>query len=214
MVAAQRPPACQPKIEVAVFTSSQYRLFTEPPHTVYNVPAKHRRGNIGDDALAEERRIVIGGRFAPMERLRAIRFPEKTVITADPTNIRVLPKCVQTRVKMMRQEMIVGIEEDKKIPATLSNAVIARRCLTLVPLLHIPHAGIASDHPGRIVGRAVVDDDDFITRIGLGQHAVDRFRQKPGVIVRRDDHADQRTIGIEGGQCAGRRNPRLCSEDR
>src|ERR1041385_757368 len=132
-----------------------------------------------------------------MERLRAIRFPEKTVITADPTNMRVLAKCVQTRVKMMRQEMIVGIEEDKKIPVTLSNAAIARRCLTLVPLLHIPHFGIAPDDLGGIIGRTIIDDDDFMAAVGLSEHAFDGLGEISRMVVGRDDDADQRGVSVK-----------------
>jgi hypothetical protein len=42
---------------------------------------------------------------------------------------------------------------------------------------------VVGDDVARAIDRAVVDDDDLAARVGLTERAVDRFAQKPVVVV-------------------------------
>ena len=51
----------------------------------------------------------------------------------------------------------------------------------------VPHAAVGEERPHRrrrVVGRAVVDDEQFPVGEGLREHRLDRFRQEPGVVLR------------------------------
>src|SRR5258707_1154551 len=51
---------------------------------------------------------------------------------------------------------------------------------------------VAVQNLRRVVGRAVVDDDDLESGTGLRQRTVDRVAKKATVVVRRDDDGDRR----------------------
>ena len=72
-----------------------------------------------------------------------------------------------------------------------SLAGIARRGKPAIVLSDQPHAGESGDDRGRIVGGAVIDDDDLVGRTGLGQRARDRLAQIVGMIEGRDDDRDR-----------------------
>jgi len=60
-----------------------------------------------------------------------------------------------------------------------------------IRLDHRDHAlAVGFDHLAGIVGRAIIDDDDLYTCVGLRQRAVDRIRQEPAAIVIGNDDTD------------------------
>src|ERR1700730_4067991 len=98
----------------------------------------------------------------------------------------------QTRERGMRmifRPQIVGIEKADKFAASEFKAAIARRGRTTIFLAQINH-GLAKifDKRCRVVGRSVIDDDDFLWQ-RRSLNAGDCLGQKSRAIKNRNDHA-------------------------
>ena len=90
----------------------------------------------------------------------------------------------------VREESVVGVEEDDGVAGGGREAGVSRRGETLPPLTQAPHLWVSAGDLGRIVLRAVVDDDDVGRRAGLRQDALERVREEPPLIEARDDDGD------------------------
>jgi len=87
---------------------------------------------------------------------------------------------------------IVGIEEGDVASAGQGHPGVAGGAEPGVGLaMHAHAAGEALEHRGRVVGRAVVDDDD-LGPPRLGEHALERAGQVAPVVVGRDHEAQAR----------------------
>ena len=99
----------------------------------------------------------------------------------------------QTGRDRVRIEQVVGVEPDDPFAARRLDAEVVALALADVDrLAHHPHpVRVARDHLGRIVGRAVVDDDDLAARRGLRQRRLDGRRDEATVVVVQDDDRDR-----------------------
>ena len=81
--------------------------------------------------------------------------------------------------------------------ATVSNSATRAAC---------PSAWMASrvvrQHAGGVIGRAIIDDDQFDIRRLLQEHRIERPRQEMRVVAGRDDDTDQ-GCGRQGQTAAG-----------
>ena len=73
----------------------------------------------------------------------------------------------------------------------MSQAGIAGRRQPLVLLTYIVDSGIVSCDCFGLIGRSIVDNDDFIRMNRLAKHAFNRMPQKPGMFVTGNDDADE-----------------------
>ena len=104
------------------------------------------------------------------------------------------------------QQAIVGVEKDEVLAARVPQTGVAGRRETLVLLADVAHVGIAGGDGGRLVGRAVVDDDRLDAAVRLAAHAVDRLAEKVAVVEARNDDRHERRVCRRTG--AHRRVPR------
>ena len=70
---------------------------------------------------------------------------------------------------------------------TFADTQIARARRAAVRLPDVTRGGIARSDLSRVVGRTVVNDDDFMLGMRLRQHALDRFGQETSLLVTGDD---------------------------
>src|SRR6185436_18818886 len=84
---------------------------------------------------------------------------------------------------------VVGVEERDQRRLAELDAAVARGRRTALGLAHDRGAEPLGDRRA-VVGRAVVDDDDFVRRLRLLLQRLQRERQERGGIVRRDHDRD------------------------
>ena len=89
---------------------------------------------------------------------------------------------------------VVGVEERDELAAAQTDAEVLRPRLAELVGADVADATVGEERPhrvGRVVGRAVVDDDEFPVRERLREHRLDRDRQEPGVVLRGHDDGDE-----------------------
>ena len=91
-----------------------------------------------------------------------------------------------------RQQPVVGVEEDEQLAVALADAGVAGGREAEVLLADAADAGEALGDSARVVGRAVVDDDDLDLGVGLREDALDRLVEVAGLAEAGDDDRDQR----------------------
>ena len=85
------------------------------------------------------------------------------------------PVALDDALGARRIEHVVGVEQDDELAGAVLEAEIESRGLAAILLAERRDAsGVAVNDGGRIVGRAVIDDDDLGIGPGLCQRAVDR----------------------------------------
>src|SRR5918995_5980902 len=98
------------------------------------------------------------------------------------------------RLKRLRQQPIVGIQEHQVFPPGVTDPCVARAGEPLVLLANAAHPGIASGYLRGVVGRAIVYYKDLKVRVALGEDALYRFAEEVGLVVAGNNHRDQRPL--------------------
>ena len=114
-------------------------------------------------------------------------------IGPDHPDVGMRAKHPHLRFELPREKRVVRVEQrDELAPGVGESKIPGRRNATirLAQVADRRPAPVALDHPPRLVGRAVVDDDDFHVVVSLPEHALDGRADDTGAIMRRDDHAD------------------------
>src|ERR671910_2553830 len=96
------------------------------------------------------------------------------------------------RLKRLRQQPIVGIQEHQVFPPGVTDPCVARPGEPLVLLANAAHPGIAGGYLRGVVGRSIVYYKDLKVRITLGEDALYRFAEEVGLVVAGNHHRDQR----------------------
>src|SRR5918995_588984 len=96
------------------------------------------------------------------------------------------------RLKRLRQQPIVGIQEHQVFPPGVTDPCVARPGEPLVLLANAAHPGIAGGYLRGVVGRSIVYYKDLKVRITLGEDALYRFAEEVGLVVAGNNHRDQR----------------------
>jgi len=95
-------------------------------------------------------------------------------------------------------QFIIGVEQQGVAPAGLSQAAVPCRSSAGVGLVDHQQPrvkrGVAGQQPGCVVRRAIIDDDQFYPRCPLYEDRLQGSWQQVGVVVGRDNDADQRSF--------------------
>src|SRR5439155_25099670 len=86
-------------------------------------------------------------------------------------------------LKSVRQQPIIGIEENKEPTATVPQPRIASGGKPGIFLVNIAHRRIGPNDFGGVVRGAIIHDDNLKVRITLCQNALDRLLKKMGMVV-------------------------------
>lgn len=147
------------------------------------------RSEISADNLREK-----VGCLCFLDEERPLRIFDKRCAAHAGNDIVDAAACGNQRVERRGMEQIVGVEKQQVRPAGAGDSLIScdRFSLVLLPNYVNGRAERLGDR-GRIVRRAVVDDDHLERRPGLGEDRLDRRAQKAAAIVTR---GDDRNCGI------------------
>ena len=96
---------------------------------------------------------------------------------------------------MVWQQPIIGIKEDDIGRDTCAQSRIAGSRKPLIVLPDVSNRPIPMGDFGRLVGRAIVDDDDVKAPVGLPQDALNRFAQIVRLIKAGNDDRHDIPIG-------------------
>ena len=118
--------------------------------------------------------------------------------------------CASRKADVTRQPvggpLVVGVEQGDVVAGDLGQPAVDGAHEAAVVLADDADAlAVGGQHLRRLVGRAVVDDDD-LERLGrpvLGQRAVDRPAEVAREVVRGHDDADLGEHALFIGRCAG-----------
>ena len=77
------------------------------------------------------------------------------------------PQTLEPRFQCVWQQPVIGVQKNQQLSLGRADTRIACGGKTLVRLLDTDHTGITGRDLGGGVGRAVVDDDDFMVLVGL-----------------------------------------------
>jgi hypothetical protein len=92
---------------------------------------------------------------------------------------------------MIGQQVIIRIQEDHIGAVALSKPPVPGFGDTLIGLMEVSHVGILLHYLIRIIRRAIIDDDNLITLIGLRMDAFNRFTQIHGLLIAGNYDADE-----------------------
>ena len=115
------------------------------------------------------------------------------------------------RRQMIGLPQIVGVEERDPLAVRLRDSAVARRAGAGVGLPHQSHAFAEQIFDARhaAVGRTVVNDDDLVGAVGLGERGFERGADEACLVVERDHHAHRERAhrsrfvrGAAGGRLA------------
>ncbi len=106
-----------------------------------------------------------------------------------------VPEAGEPELELPGGPCIVGVEQGHEITPAQGDSPVAGRGHAAVRVKEVTHPRVIPigplDQVARVVGRAVVDDEDLGVLVSLGPDAVDRLADAVGAVERRDDHADQ-----------------------
>src|SRR5712691_6073796 len=107
----------------------------------------------------------------------------------------VLSEVGDLALKLPREPDVVGIEEGDQAAPRAGDALIARMPWPAVRLISVRNTVAEfGDPPPGVVGRSIVDDDDFEIAVSLGKHRLERRRNGPPRVECRHDNRDIRHI--------------------
>ena len=159
--------------------------------------AEKRRTAIADDIQRQHPVEVVPGRAAPERRA------EDHVVQIEAEGIGKGEGRGGVRVqrggrflKKARVPDVVGVDEPDIARPRLFQPAIARPGKAAIVLPDHPYARVFGDvrgqHGGKIVGRAVVDDEDFDVLQGLVADREDRVADQPGEVIGGNHHRHAR----------------------
>jgi hypothetical protein len=93
-----------------------------------------------------------------------------------------------TGLDSVRQQPIIGIEENKELTATMPQPRIASGGKAGIFLVDIAYRRIGPNDFGCVVSGAIIHYDNLEVRITLCQNALDRLLNKMGVVVTWDHY--------------------------
>ena len=102
-----------------------------------------------------------------------------------------------------RLELGVGVERHDDFRAAECQPQIQRTRLAAIAQRHQPNIAAGErlrDDVAGAVGRSVVDHDHLERIVLRGQNAADRRRDDLRLVVRRDQHGDQRLVRVTGSR--------------
>jgi hypothetical protein len=107
---------------------------------------------------------------------KPIAFVYLEFATCHKPNRRILFEVRKLKLNLVWQPTIIAVEQGDQVAFTLAYAGVACSARSTVLSSHIAHTltGVTCDHLSSIVGRAVINYDDFVGQTGLGEHAIDR----------------------------------------
>ena len=108
----------------------------------------------------------------------------------DEPALRMAVERVHSNVNRIRQETVVGVEEDHVLASRRGEAGISRDGRSLIALAQTPNATGPRCDAGRIVRRSVVDDDD-VGALALRVDARERLAQIMRLVEARNDDGDR-----------------------
>jgi len=120
---------------------------------------------------------------------------DRLVIGIDKARIGMRGQLRDQPSELVRQHDVVGRRPGQQIAARVIQRMVQGGGETLVRLPQEQHPRLADILPDpvlQIVVRAVVDDDQLPIRIGLGKDASDRLVDQIGLVVDRQNDADER----------------------
>ena len=171
----------------------------ERPRVVERAPRHERALEVDGIALEE---VDDGERTAgaPAEvagrhevRPRGVVDLHPPPVAEDGVERRVLAQEGSRPGEAVRHRHVVGVVEGDPLAGRAREAEVPRARETAVSALDDGHAaGVCAEHPRRVVGRAVVDDDDLEVLLGLREDAVEAFGEPAAAVVGRDDDRDGR----------------------
>src|SRR5688500_12447965 len=113
---------------------------------------------------------------------------------AKPLYVRGVQERSYHGLHLARQPDVIRVEETDDVSGCGCDSGIQRGGLPGIVLINGLY-GIALQDAARIVGRSIVDHNDFDWHVRLRQHTVQRRREKPPVVVIGDDDSHQRPGG-------------------
>ena len=162
----------------------------KPAHFLNDPSFEHNHVRWAYEISPEQGRIMIRERPAIM-RVPRVFGTKPSIVTAHEPGIRVLLKSFEIRLKVIGEEAIICIQENKIRPRRRLNPTIAGGTDPSVVLAQIADRRIALNDLSRVIRRAIIHNDYLEVRIALRQHALNGFTKKMGLSKTGNDDTDQ-----------------------
>ena len=100
---------------------------------------------------------------------------DDTAVAGNKGALRMFADTTYSCVQGIRKEPVVGVEKNEKLTAAVLQPRVAGARETGIFLINIAHPGMAPHNFLRVVGGAIVNDDDLDIWISLPQYALNRL---------------------------------------
>lgn len=113
------------------------------------------------------------------------------------------------RAELKREKKIIGVEICDVLAVRARKAEIAGRAHSMILAIRMSKIANLRGHPrrghpcyfGALVGRAIVDEEEFPVGVVLRENAIDRLLQERLLVQENDDDAHQRRVAHVGIPC-------------
>lgn len=199
VVKGDREQPADAQIHVVVGAGIHRRV--EPADVVEHAPPEHHHSGHANAVAAQQFEVHVPARRSPLRvgHQRSAVAGDVAAGAGNESERRIGGQPDAIDIDRFGHQSIVRVEKDHELSVTSRESGIPRRGEPRVLLLDVADR-VPGGHGGRLIRRAVVDDDHLDGGIRLPQHAFNRVREEVGLPETGDHDRHQARRAVPGSR--------------